>query len=145
MSNHKFSRREFARRVAVTSAATLVPASVLAAPTIPPSPKPQQPSNLPPLSHESQAEADARAQSALAQYGGRLSDPQKTEIARLSAVHQRQLDRLRAYKVENGDDPDLYLKPLMAREKKPASTNPAATSAAQPSQTPAPSAPKPKS
>ena len=143
MSNSKFSRREFARRVAITSAATLVPASAF---TSPPSPAPalsQQPPNLPKLPPESQAEADARVQSALAQYGGRLSDQQKSEIARLSAGQQRQLDRLRAFKVENADDPALYLKPLMEREKKPASTNPAATRpTAKPSAQPTPAAPK---
>ena len=141
MSNHKFSRREFARRAAIASAATLVPASAFATQPTPAPARPQQPSNLPKLPPESQAEADARAQSALAQYGSRLSDQQKSEIARLSAGQQRQLDRLRAFKVENGDDPALYLKPLMEREKKPASTNPAA---AKPQPTPALAAPKPK-
>jgi hypothetical protein len=126
MPNHRFSRREFARRVAITSAATLVPSSTLAAPLVASSALPQQPSNLPPLSRESQTEADARVQAALTQYGSRLSDQQKSELARLSAGQQRQLDRLRAFKVENGDDPALYLKPLMERERRPASTNAAA-------------------
>jgi hypothetical protein len=94
---------------------------------------PQQPSKLPPLSPESQAEADARTQLALAQHGSRLSAEQKSELARLSTGLQRQLDTLRAFPVDNGDDPALYLKPLMEREKKPASTNPAAApSAAKP-------------
>jgi hypothetical protein len=141
MPNHKFSRREFARRAAVASAATLVPANLAPAPVAPA--PPQQPPNLPKLSPESQAEADARTQSVLAQYGSRLSDEQKSEIARLSVVAQRQLDRLRAFPVENADDPALYLKPLMEREKKPASLNPAAAATKPaPAAKPAPSAPK---
>jgi hypothetical protein len=145
MPNHKFSRREFARRVAMTSAATLVPPSVLATPTLAPTPGQFAP-NAPPLPPASQTEADARTQSVLNQYGVRLSDEQKAEIARLSNNQQRQLDILRTYAVQNGDDPALYLKPLMEREKKAASTNPAANSTARPAQaTPAPAAAKPKS
>jgi len=129
MPNHKFSRREFARRAAIASAATLVPATAFS--TAPPTP--QQPANAPKLPPESQAETDSRTQSVLAQYGPRLSGEQKTEIARLSAVAQRQLDKLRAFPTENADDPALYLKPLMEREKKP-TPNPATTkpSATQP-------------
>jgi hypothetical protein len=135
MPNHKFSRREFARRAAIASAATLLPETAFSTTQPLPLPAPQQPTNTPKLSPESQAEADSRTQSVLAQYGSRLSDEQKTEIARLSAVAQRQLDKLRAFPTENGDDPALYLKPLMEREKKPTS-NPAATTK------PAPAAPK---
>jgi len=141
MPNHRFSRREFARRVAVASAATLVPASVLATPSAV-QPVLQQPANLPKLSPESQGEADARVLSALAQYGSRLSDQQKTELARLSLSQQRQLDRLRAYKVENGDDPALYLKPLMERQKKPAASSPGAATAGKPQTAPAAAARK---
>lgn len=128
MPNHTFSRREFARRAAIASAATLLPANLPVSAPLPP----QQPSKLPPLSPESQAEADARTQLAFAQYGSRLSAEQKSELARLSAGLQRQLDSLRAFPVDNGDDPALYLKPLMEREKKPAPTNAAAPSAAKP-------------
>jgi hypothetical protein len=133
MPNHKFSRREFARRAAIASAATLVPATAFS--TTQPTPLPQQPPNTPKLPPESQAEADSRTQSVLTRYGSRLSDEQKSEIARLSSVSQRQLDKLRAFPTENGDDPALYLKPLMEREKKP-TPNPAAPTK------PAPAAPK---
>ena len=138
MPHDKFSRREFARRVAVTSAASLVPPSVLAAPNFPPPGAEQFAPDAQKLPPASQTEADARTQSILAQYGSRFSDQQKAEIARLSNNQQRQLDVIRAYSVQNGDDPALYLKPLMEREKKPASTNPAASASK-------PAAPKPKS
>jgi hypothetical protein len=128
------SRRQFARRAAFASAvASISPASALsgefAQPTAQspqpatqsaPSPAPPQlPPNTPKLTSEGQAEADARYQSILAQYGTRFSDEQKADLRRLCTVAQPPLDRLRAYKVENGDGPGLYLKPLFEREKKP--------------------------
>jgi hypothetical protein len=136
MNNSRFSRREFARRAAIASAATLVPATGFSTTQPAPLPNPQQPANTPPLHAASQTEADSRTQLVLAQYGSRLSDEQKSEIARVSANIQRQLDTLRKFPTENGDDPAVYLKPLMEREKKPASANPAATSK------PAPATPK---
>ena len=137
------SRREFARRAAIASAvATVAPAAALAttearssasatvaAPDFrgrlsspssnPSSPEPQQPTSLPKLSPESQAEVDARIETIFAQYGKRFSDEQKGDIRRLCAVAQPPLDRLRAYALENGDGPALYLKPLVEREKNP--------------------------
>ena len=131
MSNAKFSRREFARRAAIASAATLVPATAFSTTQPAPLPTPQQPANTPPLPSASQTEADNRTQLVLTQYGSHLTDDQKSEIARISANVQRQLDTLRKFPTENGDDPAIYLKPLMEREKKPtpnpATAKPAAT------------------
>jgi hypothetical protein len=119
-TNSVISRREFARRAAfVSAAASLAPANLLGAETVPAPPPAQQPVNTPKLSPESQAEVDSRIQSIFAQYGSRLSDAQKIDIRRLSTEAQPPLDRLRAFKTENGDGPALYLKPLMEREKKP--------------------------
>ncbi|MGC1484780.1 MAG: hypothetical protein WA789_13375 [Candidatus Acidiferrum sp.] len=80
-------------------------------------PAPQQPSDTPSLSPESQAEAEARYQAILVVYGSRLADAQKLDLRRLSFTAQPPLDRLRAYEIENGDGPALYLKPLVEREK----------------------------
>ena len=117
------SRREFARRAALASAAaSLTPAELLtktpAATTTAPS---AQTSGAPKLSSESQAEADSRVQAIFSQYGSRLSDAQKADIQRLTAEGQAMLNRLRAFSTDNADGPALYLKPLMEREKKPAS------------------------
>ena|ERR1700674_1032975 len=124
MGNKKeaaISRREFARRAAIVSAAaSLAPANLLRAEPLASTPQDQQAPNLPKLSPQSQAEADLRIQAILAQYGSRLSDAQKADIRRLAAEAQPPLDRLRAYATENGDGPALYLKPLIEREKKPA-------------------------
>ena len=126
--SHSISRREFGRRAAIASVASLVPNSALPATAAIPLPgsAPQGSPSLPP---ESQAEADGRTQTVLALYGGRLSEPQQLEIARLSASAQRQLDRLRAYSVQNSDDPALYLKPLIEHERKTPSPIPVPSSA----------------
>jgi hypothetical protein len=113
------SRREFARRAALASAvASFAPAgavntAVAATPQAPPPP------NTPKLSPEGQTEADARLQTILAQYGTRFTEDQKADLKRLCLLAQPPLDRLRAYNLENGDGPALYLKPLVEREKKP--------------------------
>jgi hypothetical protein len=136
------SRREFARRAAIASAfgsavASVAPAAVVGgelasavgstprsaqtppfAPTSAPA-QTQLAANLPKLSSESQAEADARLQAILAQYGARFTEEQKTELRRLCAVAQLSLDHLRSYPVQNADGTALYLKPLFEREKKP--------------------------
>ena len=136
------SRREFARRAALASAvATVAPVSALSSPSSPlndhapvasadfggrlpePSSKialpEQQPTDLPKLSPESHAEVEARIQTILSQYGGRFNDAQKADLRRLCNLAQPPLDRLRAYALENGDGPALYLKPLVEREKNP--------------------------
>jgi hypothetical protein len=142
------SRREFARRAALASAvAAVAPAAAMSAPealshehanvaaaacpdpvgdyrgrlpepasnTIPE----QQPTDLPKLSPESHTEVEARLQTILSQYAGRFNDAQKADIHRLCNLVQPPLDRLRAYALENGDGPALYLKPLVEREKNP--------------------------
>ena len=131
------SRREFARSAAIASAiAAIAPVAATAAPPKPPegakvaaadfgAPLPVTPA-LPPqapgepkLSPESRAEAEARLQTILAQYATRFSDEQKTDLRRLCFLAQPPLDTLRAYALENGDAPALYLKPLVEREKNP--------------------------
>lgn len=115
------SRREFARRAAlVSAAASLAPANLLGREPAPALPAEQQPSTTPKLSPESQAEVDSRIQAILSQYGTRLSDAQKTNIRRLATEAQSPLDRLRAFATTNGDGTALYLKPLIEREKKSA-------------------------
>lgn len=123
MGNKKdspISRREFARRaVLVSAAASLAPADLLRSESSAAPLPAQQPASAPKLSPESQAEVESRIQSIFAQYGKRLSDAQKTDIRRLATEAQPPLDRLRAFATDNGDGPGLYLKPLMEREKKP--------------------------
>ncbi len=135
----RISRREFARRAALASAvAAVAPGAAIATPappskeranvaaagfggrlSDPPSNAPQQPADLPKLSPEGRAEVEARIQSIFSQYGSRFSEAQKADLRRLCNLAQTPLDRLRAYALENGDGPGLYLKPLLEREKNP--------------------------
>jgi hypothetical protein len=115
------SRREFARRAAIVSAVSMVPTSRLAARPSMEDPSLDQSSDTPSLSTESKAEAESRYQTILGVYGSRFSDTQKSDLRRLCFAGQASLDHLRAYTIENGDCPALYLKPLVEREKKTAS------------------------
>jgi len=120
------SRRQFALRAALASAATsLAPGALLTA-AASPAPVPQQPAGSPTLSPASQAEIEARVQSILGRYGSRFSDEQKSEIRRLSAALQAPLESVRAHPLNNAASPALYLKPLVEREKPPAPPQPAA-------------------
>ena len=115
------SRREFARRAAFASAAaSIAPAELFSKENILASPQTQQGPAAPKLSPESQLEAEARFQNILSQFGSRFTELQKADLKRLCFLAQPPLDRLRAFAVENGDGPALYLKPLLEREKKPA-------------------------
>jgi len=122
-SDSAISRREFARCAAfVSAAASLTPSNLLNAESLAAPPPAQQPANAPKLSPEGQAEVEARVQSIFAQYGNRFSEAQKSDIRRLATEAQRALERLRAFPIDNGAGPGLYLKPLMEREKKPLPT-----------------------
>lgn len=121
----RLSRRDFARGVALASAASVVPAGTLADRSFPVAPRPQQPANTPALPAESQADAESRYQAILAAYGTRFSDAQKGELRRLCYSAQPMLDQLRGYAITNADDPALYLKPLVEREKSTSAIPPA--------------------
>jgi hypothetical protein len=130
-SDSAISRREFARRAALMSAAaSIAPAHLLPSAPFNDLRPAQQPPTAAKLSPQSQAEVDSRIQAILSQYGARLSDAQKTDIRRLATEAQAPLDRLRAFPTTNGDGTGLYLKPLIEREKKfsprPAVPNPTA-------------------
>jgi hypothetical protein len=129
----EISRREFARQAAmISAAASLTPASLLAAEAAADAPQAQQPPTPPKLSPESQTEADSRLRVILNEYGSRFSEAQKTDLRRLCSEAQPGLDRLRAYATGNGDGPALYLRPLMEREKKPSPMPAAAKPAVAP-------------
>jgi hypothetical protein len=114
------SRRQFAQRAALLSAsASIVPAARVFAEPLQTPAAPQTPATHPNLSAESQAEAEARYQQILSQYGGRFSAEEKTSLREMNLVTQSSLDKVRGYSLENGDAPALYLKPLVEREKKP--------------------------
>ena len=113
------SRREFARRAALGTAAAVsggwrVPGGETG---LNPSAG-QQPPQAANLSPQSAAEAEARYQAILQQYGDRFSEAQKADLKHVCVGIQQNLDKVRAYSLSNGDQPALYLKPLVEREKK---------------------------
>lgn len=113
------SRREFARRAALGTAAAVsggwpVPSGETG---LNPS-EGQQPPQAANLSPQSAAEAEARYQAILQQYGDRFSEAQKADLKHVCLGIQQNLDKVRAYSLSNADQPALYLKPLVEREKK---------------------------
>lgn len=102
------SRRDFARLTLGAAAAATLPAGLLI------EPKPSAAQSLPKeamLSPAAEEEAKLKAETLLAKYGSRLSDLQKNELRDLVHGTQEQLERLRAYKLDNGDDPALVFEP----------------------------------
>lgn len=57
------------------------------------------------LSASAQAEVEMKVASIFRKYGDRLSDEQKADIHRIMAESQEGLEKMRAFKVENGDQP----------------------------------------
>jgi hypothetical protein len=125
------SRREFAQQAALISTASLVPSQVMGTPAHS-APAPQESQNAPKLTDAGQTEADSRYQQILVLYSDRLNDSQKANIKRMCAELQPSLERIRNFKLENGDAPAVFLKPLVERDKKPQSPSKSAASAAKP-------------
>ena len=107
----KISRRDFARQSALAAAAAaLLPAAPAVAQQEPPPAEPKLPA-------ASAAEAEARFQMILAKRGSRLSPVQKAGLRKSVFILQGTLDELRAFALENGDEPALVLEPRPPRGK----------------------------
>ena len=112
------TRREFAQRAALLSAAaplatadTVFPARVSDA-------IPQEAPTGTKLTEAGEAEADSRYQQIIRLYGSRFDAQQKADLKKMCAELQPSLDHIRAYSLQNGNAPALYLKPLVERDKK---------------------------
>jgi hypothetical protein len=132
------SRREFARRaVLATASAAAIPAGLLgetghlpgraavpqnafehAPQRVLLDPRQDAPQNAAPPANESANDIDVenRFENILSQYGSRFSEEQKADIRRLVGEIQKPLDRLRAFSLDNSDQPATVLKPLMDRK-----------------------------
>jgi len=120
------TRREFAQRAALLSATASLATAEAVFPASAKDASPQATSDSPKLTDAGQAEANSRFQQIMDLYGGRFDDAQKASLKRMCAEMQPALEHIRAYELQNGDAPALYLKPLVERDKKP---QPAAISA----------------
>jgi len=133
------SRREFARGAGVAAAAmAAIPGSVLevAAGSVREVPLagPQGAAGTgPKLSAEAQAEAAAKTAEIFRRYGAKLNDEQKADVRRLVREAQAQVEALRAFPLENSDEPAtvLHLVGAPARSSVAARRVPAAAGAAK--------------
>lgn len=62
------------------------------------------------LSPAAQAEVEMKVASIFRKYGDRLNDEQKTDIRRAMAETQDGIEKMRAFVLENGDQPATVLK-----------------------------------
>ncbi len=70
----------------------------------------QQTPEPPKLSEESRAEVEAKVSAIFRKYGSRLSAEQKTDVRRLVTEAQKSLESLRAFPLDNADEPATPLK-----------------------------------
>jgi len=119
-TGQKIDRREFARKAALLSAA-MVPAGLAFEGPAAAASKEQLPEGAEKLSAEGRVEAEARFQQIMSQYGSRFDSEEQKRVREGCYNLQGSLEKLRAFHLENGDAPALYLKPLVEREKKPLS------------------------
>lgn len=111
------SRRQFARTVTLAATTAALSPSVLAQQTKPPAEpttatpvKPPEPQGqAPKLSEAAKKEVELKIQWIMDRYGAKLSEAQKTEIRKLVAQTQEPLETLRAFNVENWDEPATVL------------------------------------
>ena len=119
----KLSRREFAQGMAVTAIAVGLPPHLRAqqpeASTAPAPPKPAVPvssQKQPQLSPAARAEAEAKIQNLLRKYGDRLNQEQKAEIRKSLLQGQESLEKLRAFPLENWDEPAAIFRPFTGKD-----------------------------
>jgi len=117
MAKFSIDRRRFA--IGATAAATtaiISPAEALEQAQTTPPPKPPAAADektraaMAKLSPAAQAEVEAKVASIFRKYGTRLSDEQKADIRRAMAESQDGLEKMRAFVLENGDQPATVLK-----------------------------------
>ncbi len=107
------SRREFACRAALATVAAAVAPRVLVSQET--APKPASTPSVPPqaeaqLSPALQAEGELKYQWVIQNYGSRLSETEKQDVHRLVMEGQKPLASLRAFPLENSDQPATVLK-----------------------------------
>ena len=118
----KLSRREFARSVTIAAVVAGIPAEIGAQeqkpPTAPP-PKPAAPNPTegePKLSPAARAEAEAKIQNIFRKYGDRLNEEQKADVRKSMLSTQDGVEKLRAFALENWDEPVTIFRPLTGKE-----------------------------
>ena len=93
----KLSRRDFGRGALLTAAAAAVDTSAAEPGTVSQSASSQTPQLSP--------EAEAQFQAILKKHGSRLSAEQRADVRRLLGTAQKTSDALRAFPLDNSDEP----------------------------------------
>jgi len=83
------------------------------------------------LSASAQAEVEMKVASIFRKYGDRLSEEQKADIRRIMAESQEGLEKMRAFKLENGDQPADAFRAYRTEAKPAAAHENAVTKPAQ--------------
>ena len=121
MSKFPIGRREFALGAAAAATAALVnPVDALAQPpsaVAPPGADQETQSAMAKLSPAARNEVEMKINSIFRKYGDRLNDEQKDDIRRAMAEGQDGLEKMRAYALDNADQPATVFQ-LYRREGK---------------------------
>jgi hypothetical protein len=109
------SRREFAQATVFAAAtAVALPSGLLAQvkETTKPAPPPPASQESKPLCPADEPEVNARLESIFRRYGSRLNDEQRADIRRQVTDGQKSLADLRAFPLDNADEPATVLRIL---------------------------------
>jgi hypothetical protein len=107
-SRQKITRRAFALGTAVAATTALVPGAAFGQTAS----APAQPQSTPgsKLSPEGQAEVEMKVNEIFRRYGNQLSEEQRADIRKVMAETQSGLEKMRAFALDNGDQPADVLK-----------------------------------
>jgi hypothetical protein len=112
----EFSRRQFALSAALAAAAMTLPGELGAQEQKPPATPPETPAPVKPpetealkLSEAAKKEVELKIQWVMDRYGARLSESQKADVRKALASTQEGLESLRAFAIENWDEPATVL------------------------------------
>lgn len=117
MAKFSIDRRRFAIGAAAAATTAIIsPGEALEQAQTTPTPKPPEARDektsaaMAKLSPAAQAEVEMKVASIFRKYGNRLSNEQKADIQRAMAESQDGLEKMRAFVLENGDEPATVLK-----------------------------------
>jgi hypothetical protein len=136
MPKFTLGRRQFALGAAAVATAFVLPGKALSAKVLPDSVLPQTVAPDPSLdakiraamaklSPAAQAEVEMKVASIFRKYGDKLSDEQKADIRRIMAESQEGLEKMRTFKLINGDQPADTFQAIAAEKPHEAKSHPA--------------------
>ncbi|HWZ44399.1 MAG TPA: hypothetical protein VNW97_13055 [Candidatus Saccharimonadales bacterium] len=113
--NKTITRRSFTVGAAAAATAALIPSTALAHSSTHASAH-QQTSAMEKLSPQSRAEVEMKINGIFLKYGSRLNDEQKADIRRIMTEGQEGLEKMRAFALQNSDQPATVFKTYRERQ-----------------------------